>query len=430
MKKLLLLIAITLVAAQVLLPGIANAEMPNYPKVRTLPASNITDTSAVLNCVVYDMAPPVFCGMVSFIWGEAPNNYPNMTTPQMVSDNVNISAAIAGLRPGTTYYARSRIVRCDQTNPQSTWMPSGKTYGAGIGFNGLDLRAARYGGVGCEFVGNEISFTTDTRSASAITNLGNVVFAISGGSISGLRNVTTTCGASGFSFPYGMFSFNITNLTPGQSVNVTIRFINSLPAGTKYYKCINGAIVDCTSIMSRPDERTIMLTLRDGGLGDADGSANGSITDPGGPAFPLNIPQSSSAQMPSVSQSPMKMSNIAVKSASLSAVKVTPGSPVTVTAEVANTGAVNGTTMVKVYVNGQEESSQGMTVNSGSVTPVTFTVSRNEPGTYSVYVGGAQAGSFTVTQFDDAGVILMISGALVFFAFITGLAILMRKQRA
>jgi hypothetical protein len=88
-----------------------------------------------------------------------------------------------------------------------------------------------------------------------------------------------------------------------------------------------------------------------------------------------------------------------------------PGSTVTVTADVANTGTGNGTANIKVYLNGAEESSQGVT---GS-TKVGLDVTRNEPGIYTIYVGGTEAGSFTVDQFADPNVILYISGSLLFF---------------
>jgi hypothetical protein len=264
----------------------------------------------------------------------------------------------------------------------------------------------------------------NVTSATVNTNLGAVNFSINAGSIGGLTAVspaTMPCATSGYYFPYGMFGFNITNLTAGQQVAITIRFPNPLPLGTRYYKCINGRMVDCSSLVTRVNEYTLILTLTDGGLGDADGMANGTIVDPGGPAFPLNaIPQSSSAQMPvTAPQKPVSLSNISVKSASLSAAKVSPGTPITVTASVANTGTGNGTSVVKVYVNGAEEAQQGVSVNSGSTSQVSFNVSRNEPGAYTVYVGGINAGSFTVDEFTP-DTVLYISGALVFFALVIG----------
>ncbi len=128
-----------------------------------------------------------------------------------------------------------------------------------------------------------------------------------------------------------------------------------------------------------------------------------------------------------VPQGPVSLPTVSVRSASLSATKVAPGTPITVTADVVNTGTVNGSSSIKVYVNGELENSQGVTVNSGSSTPVTFTVSRNEPGTYSVYVGGTNAGSFTVDQFTPE-TILIISGALVLFALIMGIIYTIRRK--
>lgn len=275
----------------------------------------------------------------------------------------------------------------------------------------------------------------NVAAATVNTSLGNVGFTTSAGSISGLANTAPAdmrCSVpSGYNFPYGMFSFNITSLTAGQTVKVTIRFPNPLPLGTKYYKCINGNMVDCSSLVTRIDTNTLQLALTDGGLGDADGVANGTIIDPGGPAFPFSaMPQSSSSQMPAPSaQKPVSLSNITIKSASLSAAKVIPGTPVTVTASVANTGTGNGTSVIKVYVNGAEEAQQGVTVNSGSATQVSFNVSRSEPGTYTVYVGGTNAGSFTVDQFADPNIILYISGALLVFAFVVGLMFILRKRQ-
>ena len=136
-----------------------------------------------------------------------------------------------------------------------------------------------------------------------------------------------------------------------------------------------------------------MLAITDGGRGDADGLANGTIVDPGGPAKPVAAAARVYGQRSTsttTQQAPVSLPSVSVKSASLSSTRVSPGAPVTVTADVVNTGTVNGSSSIKVYVNGQEESSQGVTVSSGSNTPLTFTVSRNDPGTYTVYVGRDQ----------------------------------------
>jgi len=126
--------------------------------------------------------------------------------------------------------------------------------------------------------------------------------------------------------------------------------------------------------------------------------------------------------------SPVSMPNIVVQSATISSTKVAPGETITITANLANKGTVNGTSAVKVYVNGQEEAAQGITINSGSNRPVSFTISRNEPGTYTVYVGGTPAGSFTVEQAVDPNVLLFISAALVLAGLALGVVYIRRRQ--
>ena len=191
-------------------------------------------------------------------------------------------------------------------------------------------------------------------------------------------------------------------------------------------------MVDCTSLTTRLDDYTLVLTITDGGLGDADGLANGTIVDPGGPAEPVAAATvyGQGTMSTITQQAPVSLPSVSVKSASLSATRVAPGTPVTVTANVVNTGTGNGSSSIKVYVNGQEESSQGVTVSSGSNTPLTFTVSRNEPGTYTVYVGGTNAGSFTVDQFTPIQPSSSSAVQLVFFAFILGVIYMTRRKQA
>ncbi len=126
-------------------------------------------------------------------------------------------------------------------------------------------------------------------------------------------------------------------------------------------------------------------------------------------------------------QGPVSLPSVSVKSASLSATRVAPGTTVNVTADIVNTGTVNGTSSIKVYVNGELENSQGITVNSGGSTPITFTVSRNEPGTYTVYVGGAGAGSFTVDELAGPGPVIIGAG-LLFLILLTAAIILFRRN--
>jgi hypothetical protein len=125
----------------------------------------------------------------------------------------------------------------------------------------------------------------------------------------------------------------------------------------------------------------------------------------------------------------VSLPNIQVQSASLSAGTVTPGRPVTVTAGIANKSTVNGSKKVTLYVNGQVETVQGVSVNSGGTSTVTFKVSRGEPGDYTVYVDSVPAGSFKVEMAAGNDAILIFSAALLAMAFLLGIIMLRRRQQ-
>ena len=89
-------------------------------------------------------------------------------------------------------------------------------------------------------------------------------------------------------FPHGFFSFKITDLTDGQSVEVTLTLPSDLPTNASYWKyhASEGGWIQIP-MGSNDGDNTITITLVDGGLGDADGTANGVIEDDGGPRIPI-----------------------------------------------------------------------------------------------------------------------------------------------
>jgi hypothetical protein len=94
---------------------------------------------------------------------------------------------------------------------------------------------------------------------------------------------------------------------------------------------------------------------------------------------------------------PVSLPTITVLNATLAAGKAAPGEKVGITATLANKGNSNGTSKVTLYVNGQEVESQGVVLASGEKRTVNFTLSRNEPGTYSVYVNSVRPGILLLT---------------------------------
>ena len=93
-------------------------------------------------------------------------------------------------------------------------------------------------------------------------------------------------------FPNGFFSFDIEGLSPGASAQAII----DLPAGSaspdlyfKYDSSTNRwstfSFDDASSTGARIQGRRIVLDFVDGGRGDADGTADGRIRDPGAPGL-------------------------------------------------------------------------------------------------------------------------------------------------
>jgi len=125
---------------------------------------------------------------------------------------------------------------------------------------------------------------------------------------------------------------------------------------------------------------------------------------------------------------PTNLSNIVVQSATITSTKVSPGEKVDITASVTNKGNSNGTSKVTLYINGQEAESKGISLTSGESTQVYFSVSRNDPGTYSVYVNGVPAGNLTVDLFTNNDA--LIYGVIALFTIgIVGVLYLVFKRR-
>jgi len=129
-------------------------------------------------------------------------------------------------------------------------------------------------------------------SVETATKTGYVSFSVDKGDITGgvtaVDASSVSCISSPNSFPYGLFDIQITGLTPGDTVNVTITLPGNMSVG-KYWK-VNTTAGNCTMyeipMGSNDGDNVITIQLQDGGVGDHDGAMDGNITDPGGPANP------------------------------------------------------------------------------------------------------------------------------------------------
>ena len=133
----------------------------------------------------------------------------------------------------------------------------------------------------------------DTRaSLDPEATADQVELAVTGGSLRGVQAISDTSvdqsGKPGnYTFPYGLARYQVLVPANGASATITLTYPAALPSGTRIYKTDDTGF---TNITSSPNVayagNLLILTLTDGGFGDADGVANGVIIDPVGPAAP------------------------------------------------------------------------------------------------------------------------------------------------
>lgn len=120
-----------------------------------------------------------------------------------------------------------------------------------------------------------------------------------------LRNVRTlpvadlgTPPPAGYVLPDGLVSFEL-DVELGAAVEVTI-FSSNTAGITGYAKYVDGVWSMLPAGQVRILSDRVVITLRDGGVGDADGVANGRIVDPGGITAAPPVSSTSTSITPSV----------------------------------------------------------------------------------------------------------------------------------
>ena len=85
--------------------------------------------------------------------------------------------------------------------------------------------------------------------------------------------------------PFGLINFKLLLTQPGEEAEVTVYLSEPASENRKWYKYdpVEATWQDYSAYAQlSPDGASIVLTLQDGGFGDADGTANGIIVDPSG----------------------------------------------------------------------------------------------------------------------------------------------------
>lgn len=127
------------------------------------------------------------------------------------------------------------------------------------------------------------------------TGTGNLTFQVASGATPASFQVQPFTGTlpvpapQGYSLPHGLYSLTAAGLPPGASITVQVTLPAPAPVGTVWLKLLGGSWV-ALPVGDDDGDNVITITLTDGGQGDADGTANGVIADPGGPAIPQEQP--------------------------------------------------------------------------------------------------------------------------------------------
>lgn len=107
-------------------------------------------------------------------------------------------------------------------------------------------------------------------------------------------------------FPHGLFDFTLGGCTAASTITMTIVYPAALVAGTQYWKygpTPGPAAAHWYVLPATITGSTVVFTITDGGLGDDDLLANGTIVDQGGPGNPG--PPGSATAIPTFSESAM-----------------------------------------------------------------------------------------------------------------------------
>ena len=192
------------------------------------------------------------------------------------------------LEPDQTYYWRARFY--DAENIGVIWSDAAAfhtTSSSPLDADGIyNGQAVEDGTIDLDGSGGPDTFSNTFRAVNTVIGGGVIGIQTSSGSIEALQSIDPDSIDDNFNKPenlaLGLIQFKLTGPV-GFQPEVTIYFSQDLPTNAAWYKydCINGW-ANASNISDITGSREITLTLEDGGIGDADGIANGVIIDPSG----------------------------------------------------------------------------------------------------------------------------------------------------
>ena len=116
-----------------------------------------------------------------------------------------------------------------------------------------------------------------------------VVHLPGGATLSNVRTLLDTHGVleqsnkpSDKTWPFGLISMDITDITQGGTVSAGITFPSDIPTDFDYVKYNRSTNIWASVLANTIGNRAITINLTDGGTGDGDGASDAKIEDPGG----------------------------------------------------------------------------------------------------------------------------------------------------
>ena len=140
---------------------------------------------------------------------------------------------------------------------------------------------------------------TKTYTGASATGSGNITGSFTGGGAACGYTVSRFIAVSGVpapppagvNFPHGLFDFTTGGCTPGSTLSFTITYPQALAPNTQYWKygpTPGNAAPHWYVLPATIAGNTATFSITDGGLGDDDLTANGTVVDQGGPGGGLS----------------------------------------------------------------------------------------------------------------------------------------------
>ena len=280
------------------IPAIQNVKISKWVKYKTEPESKYR--KAIEDAKV--------CNNVSFKIAVQNNGTGTNLTGISVTDVLNCSLGYINDSANIPPIIYEDHCPANQTllwQFATVWLEPGEfiniTFDAHVDVCGSDRNYARVdaiSGTGCNVSDEDYVYVNCTVPVcvETATGTGIACFVTDSGTIEDLVAVHESTlpeeGKPELVFPHGFFSFNVTGLTPNQTVEVTLTLPDIVPVGTEYWKyhASEGGWIQIP-MDSDDGDNILTITLVDGGLGDDDCTANGVIVDQGGPGVQATKPK-------------------------------------------------------------------------------------------------------------------------------------------